>query len=178
LRSEALKKVIVDANVIIKLHELGKFESLLKVCEVYVTETIKDEARFYLQDLGNGVPRKVMIDLDGYIRKGRLKVLRDPPMDKIAEFSARLEKKLPDKGIQLGETSCLIHLEESGSDYYFCTGDRAVMFVAGYMGFGDRLISLEALLGMITGLEYSYTEDCLKKEIERGSIRKIQEGAG
>ena len=173
-----MKKVIVDANVIIRLHELGKFESLLKVCEVYVTETVKDEVKFYVQDLGNGIQRKVIIDRDGYIREGKLKVLRDPPLKEISEFPARLEKKITDPGIHGGETSCLIHLMESGSNYYFCTGDRAVMVVAGYMGFGDKLVSLEALLGKITGLEYSYTEDCLKKEIREGSIRKIQEGAG
>ena len=65
-----LKLLILDANLVIFLHENGIWPKFIEICDVYLPRTVVDEAAFFDDD--NQV--RNYIDLEGVISNGQIEV--------------------------------------------------------------------------------------------------------
>jgi len=160
--------ILLDADVIIYLLKIGKFESLLKNHTVYITETIVYEVQYYENELGE----RIYVDLGDYHRKNKLRVINDASTLAIQQFSEQIAQKrfLPE--IHEGEKSCIVLLTLN-RDYKFCTGDAAALKVLGYLGLSEQAVSLEELLGRVKNMEPQYLKKTLKKKLEEGEQLRI-----
>jgi hypothetical protein len=73
-----LKWLVLDANSVIILHELGIWSKVTETCDVHLARTVVEEAAFFGTDSD---PQP--IDLCGDVREGRVRVF-DVCLEKIA----------------------------------------------------------------------------------------------
>jgi hypothetical protein len=159
--------------VVIALHEHGAWNQLTERCQVAVSSIIAyDEAQFHSRD-GLGFSKK--IDLRGDIAEGRVTELSATATEMAAcraKFDSILAPDLHD-----GEMECLALLLSDGNDSYsFCTADRAALLALALLGLSERSISLESLLasvGLQKALEPQYTDEWLKRNLEKGRESRI-----
>jgi hypothetical protein len=161
--------VLVDAMVVIKLHELGAWEQLTERCQVAASAIIvHDEALFHSRDQ-LGFAQK--IDLPADVARGRIVELAATAQEMVdcrSRFDSVLASNLHD-----GEVECLaLLLNVDNEAYVFCTADRAALYAMSLLGLGERCVSLESLLksvGLQKVLPSLYTEEWLKGALSKGA---------
>jgi hypothetical protein len=138
-----LKLLILDANAVIILHELGIWEKLIERSEVYLARTVvESEAVFFEKD-----DDRQPIDLGGDIGAGRVHVF-DVLLAEINRFRERFDPVYVEQ-LDPGETESLAYLVQSTETFLISSGDAIVFRVLGLMGCGDQGISLEEVLHKI-----------------------------
>ncbi|HEU5116756.1 MAG TPA: hypothetical protein VFT74_08795 [Isosphaeraceae bacterium] len=143
-----LKLLILDANIVILLHEFGIWPRLLERCEVYLARTVaEDEAVFFEQD-GDQQP----IDLSDDISNNRVSLF-DVSIPDIKRFLDQFDPVYISK-LDPGETESLAFLTQSKESFLISSGDAIVFRVLGRLNRGDQGISLEEILNKI-GLQQS-----------------------
>lgn len=160
--------VLLDANVVIWLHEHKRFEALLKNHRILLTETIANETKYYEDKYG----QKKHIDFSTYIKENKLEIIKDAPIEEIKD----LHNRVIGKGLcelHAGESSC-IQLVINNPNYKFCTGEPNVFIVMGYLGLAKQAVSLEELLGRLTDMAQEYTRGVFDKKIKEGKIKRVQ----
>ncbi len=166
-----LKLLILDANVVIHLHETGLWQALLSRCEVTLARTVaEDEVKFY-----RGTDAEEIIDLSEDIAQGRVKVFERT----IAELKAFTDLFDPVyvESLDPGEAESLAYLMQSKDTYLISSGDAIVFRVLGLLNRGDQGISLEEVLqkiGLSRSLPKQYTKQFRERytrEGEQDSIR-------
>jgi len=75
--------LLLDANVVIHLHELGMRENLLTRCRVTITETVKEESKYREDSNGN----HHLIELDSAVKIGKLNCIENIPPETVEMFS-------------------------------------------------------------------------------------------
>lgn len=134
--------LLLDANIVIGLFQLGLWEAVVDRCELVLSEVVVDEADFYVDDHGN----EHRIDLQPYIHSGQIDV-RGVTASDLATFRARFDdlyiQKLDD-----GETESLA-IGERDDDYQICSADAIVFRVLAVLDRGQQGISLEELLEQV-----------------------------
>jgi len=138
-----LKWLILDANAVITLHELGTWAKVIELSDVHLARTVVEiEAVFFEQD-GDRQP----IDLTSDVREGRVQVF-DVSLAEIKRFRDRFDPVYVDQ-LDPGETEALAYLVQSVEAFLISSGDAIVFRVLGLMGCGDQGISLEEVLQKI-----------------------------
>ena len=135
-----LRLVLLDANVVITLHELGLWDRVVENCDVHLSRVVSEEAHFYEDEHGE----RVDFDLQSYIRDGKVSVFEVSLSEIQAfrqQFGADYLERLHD-----GEAELLAHLQCCSQDCWICSGDSIVYRVLGHLGLGEAGISLEELL--------------------------------
>lgn len=173
-----LKLLILDANVVIFLHERGIWQALISQCEVSLPRTVVVEAAFFDDD--NGM--RHYIDLDDDISAGKLSVF-DVPLPTLQKFQHRFDS-LYISQIDPGELEALAYLDDSTENFLISSGDAIVYRVLGRLGKGEHGISLEEVLSKI-GLQQSkigwqftkrfrekYTQDGFMDLVQNRGFRK------
>jgi len=161
--------LLLDAGPIIKLFELGIWDEFIKRCNVSISQTVANEARWASQELED-----IRIDIETY--KNKINIFDIEPslaksfLDKFNE-SYKAE-------IHAGEKETLAFLCDSPEQYLLCSGDKAVYKVLGLLGRGEQSISLEEILSQI-GLSQSklsgqYTKNFREIWIHKGRTDSIQ----
>jgi len=166
-------RLVLDAVVIIKVHELGIWDELVERAQIVVPATVVKDEAFYF-DTGQG-SRRYPINLGNHINSG-----------KIIEEAASMEelKNLQDdfdeitlQGLDPGEYEALAIIKSGRlGEVLFCTSDKAAIRALALMGCSQHGISLEELLkkiGLQKPLEHQYTKDFFEEHLSRGQQDRI-----
>lgn len=134
--------VLLDANVVIAVHELGVWDQLIARCEVFAPETVVEESRFHSRDLvGFSEP----IDLRGAAAAGRISILSASAADVVS-----LQRRFAPWFLELvhpGELEAIaLLLAGNCAEMCFCTGDGGAIRAATLLGLAERCVALDRLL--------------------------------
>ncbi|MCR9293286.1 MAG: hypothetical protein NXI32_11240 [bacterium] len=136
-----LKLLILDACVVIQLHEMGRWEEIVRRCDVYLSEIVANrEVRF---DDANGV----LIDLTPAIRAGQIHTFAVSEAD-IDTFRNRFDADYLGV-IDDGEAESLAFLFSSSDNFLISSADRIVYRVLGNLHRQEQGISLEEVLNRL-----------------------------
>jgi hypothetical protein len=168
----SLKLLILDANVVIHLHEFGIWARLIAACDVHLPRTVVGEADFYEID-----GERKYIDLDDDIAQGRIQVF-DVELEKIKSFRDQFDS-LYVGGLDPGETEALAFLSSSTEPFLISSGDAIVYRVLGRLGRGEQGISLEEILKKVglqrKELPWPCSKSFREKYTKEGQVDAIQD---
>jgi hypothetical protein len=166
-----LSFLLLDANVIIKLFELGLWSKVVESCDIHVGKTVIREAEFFEDEHGQHNAIDLRPDIDGQ----RVKVF-EVDVTEIAEFRRRFDRSYLEK-LDPGETEALVKLQALPKDSRLCSADAIVFRVLAALGRDDQGISLEELLGMVgqtRQLEWQFRQKFRKTYSDAGHVESIQ----
>lgn len=149
------KLLLLDANVVICLFELGLWDHIVKQCDVHLSPVVIDESDYYMD--ANGIGHK--IDLNPYLRDGAITTFA-VPMNQVMAFRAEFSKCY-EGDIDDGEAESLTYLLNSNDEYTICSADHIVFQILGSRYKSSQGISLEELLkavGKSQKLDYWFTK--------------------
>ncbi len=162
--------LLLDAGPIIKLFELRIWNEFLKRCDVSISQTVANEAKWASQEFED-----VIIDLESY--KDKIDIFDIEPsfaksfLDRFNELYKAI--------IHAGEKETLAFLCSSPEKCLLCSSDKAVFQVLGLLGKGEQSISLEEILEKIglsqSNLEWKYTKKFREKYTHMGRIDSVQD---
>lgn len=151
-----LKLLILDANVVIYLHQQRLWKVVLESCDVHLSRIVADqEVRFY-----DGPVAQEVIDLGPDIASGACQVF-DVDASDLKRFRDQFDLSyLGD--LDDGEAESLAFMFSVEGDHTISSADAIVFRVLGNLGQGDRGLSLEEILQKIGrgrgGLPWQYTK--------------------
>jgi len=162
--------LLLDAGPVIKLFELGIWDEFIKKCDVTITRTIANEAKWASQDFED-----IRIDIESYENQGLVKIADLSPSDIkpfIERFNAAYSTIIHD-----GEKEVLAFLNNSRENWLLCSSDGAVFKVLGLIGKSEQGISLQEIfeqIGLSRTLEWKYTREFREKHTRIGQMDSIQ----
>ena len=132
--------LVLDANIIILLFEHGLWTQIVEHCDLTISETVVDEADFFVDSMG--VERR--IDLQPDIGAGRINVVALTASE-IAEFRAGFDPVYVQK-LDDGETESLAYSLREGDPYRLCSSDAIVFKTLAVVDRSEQGVSLEEVL--------------------------------
>lgn len=167
--------LLLDTDVIVGCHKLGKWNGILKNYSLCVSSVVVKEAKFYPDKDGN----KIAIDLHPYIEHKEITEL-SVSLEEIAAVLQSLKEPGLD-GIHDGELeSITITGSNKMPGLKFCLIDQAAIKAVSYLGLEERAISLEQALadrGIIrpkANIPPEYTKERFEKFIAEGKFYVIK----
>lgn len=157
--------LLLDANIVIKLHELGLWMHVVQRHNVFLTATVLDEARYY-RDGDHDVP----IELATQIQQRQLTVVEIEP----AVFSKFKDRFSPGyiERLDPGEGEALAFLDGSAESFLLCSSDAIVFRTLALLNRSEQGLSLEETLhGAGLGckdLPWQFTKRFREIETKRG----------
>jgi len=170
-----LNLIILDADVIITFLEIGVWDKFLNNNNVILAETVlQKEVKFYFL---NGDPsKKEYIDLNSYLKHGKLQVISLDLPD-LLEFEQKCrEKKAPDLDLGEKETLAIAYLNKIQDDIKICLAETLAIHCAVFMDLGDKCISAEQALkdcGLPKKLKNQYSEKWFRITFKKAQADKI-----
>ena len=147
--------LLLDANIIFKLHELGIWGQVLDRCELLVARTIVEQEVKYFR----GATHDSLIDLGPDIAAKRIEVV-DVDAVRMKAFLDQFDPVYFGE-MDPGEAESLAYLIDSNDPCVICSSDAIVYRVLGCLGLVEQGISLETILqkvGLGRSLTYQFTE--------------------
>ncbi len=137
-----LKLLILDACVVIKLHEYGIWNHVVDTCEIYLSRVVaEDESQFYpVEDERFGK----RLDLTESIAKEKIRLFEVPAAE-VQVFKNRFDR-LYFGEMDAGEAESLAFLVAHSDRYLIASADAIVYKILGNLGLGDQGLSLEEVL--------------------------------
>lgn len=166
--------LLLDANVVIELFKQQLWDKFIAKCNVYLAQTVVDEAHFYEDSNGERQP----IDLAQYINSNAITVF-DPTLTEIAAFSAKFDLAYLDR-LHDGELASLAYLLQQTEECRICSADKIVYRVIGNLRIKEQGISLQEILqqiGLGRTLDQWFTQDYREKWTSKG-FEESQYGIG
>jgi hypothetical protein len=175
-----LNSLLLDANVIIKLHELKIWDKFYSVNKIHVASSIVRDRRginepgeAHCAFLEKG--ERIDYDLRSDVAEGKIiEVYCDP--SEIKRVQDKLDS-LNGPNIQMGELESITYLvKEEKTDIKFCTADEAAIKALVLLGIKHKAISLEKALeqcGLGREFKDHFSKRCLKKWIKNAEIERI-----
>ena len=166
-----MESVILDANVVIKLHELQLWHRVRAKCQVHLAETVVQEVDYYEINA-----QQIWIDKQA-LRSECAPFSVTP--EQVRCFLSQFDRSYQDR-LDLGELESLVYLfsqRTAPGHLLICSADSIVWQILGCLNKPDHGISLEELLkqlGLTKHLERQYTEDFRVHWSKRGSQDWIQ----
>jgi len=165
-----LKLLILDANVVIHLHEFSIWSKLIAICDVHLPRTVVGEADFFEVD-GDKRPIDLQDDINQKIQ------VFDVALGEIQKFRDQFDP-LYVGGLDPGESEALAHLCKSAESYLISSGDAIVYRVLGRLSRSDQGISLEEVLQKIglqrKELPWSCSKGFRAKYTKEGEVHAIK----
>lgn len=171
--------VILDADAVIHLHELGRWEEVMNSYLLLLPETVAlGECRFYEDEYGH----RITIPMKEYISSGKIRV-ESALAEEIADVGNRLGRSFSSlHELHLGEMEAMaILLRQDRNSTSICTGDTAAVTALCCLDCAGNAISLEKLLskcGFSMKVHRNFTEDALRSKLKRGREFRITHGIG
>ena len=163
--------LLLDAGPIIKLFELGIWDVFIDRCDVTVSQTVADQAKWASQEA-----QDIRIDLEPYKHQELIKII-DIDASLAKSFLDRFDRLLQAE-VHPGEREALAFLWDSTEDWLLCSGDGAVFRVLGLLGKSQQGISLEEILqqiGLCKGnLGWEFSKKFREKYARMGRADSIQ----
>ncbi|MBU1044507.1 MAG: hypothetical protein KJ915_08965 [Candidatus Omnitrophica bacterium] len=133
--------LLLDADVIIHLHECDLWKGVVSQYSVYVGAIVIEEVQYFWDNGGN----KICINLRDAVEKNKIIEVAST-----AEEMAALSKRLKDveySELDPGELECAtIIAEEKIADLRFCVKDGMAIKALTYLGFREQILSIETML--------------------------------
>lgn len=161
-----LKLLILDANVVIQLHELGLWQTVIAKYEVHLSRiVIDDEVKYY-----HGREQDKLVDLSEDVTEGRLHVFEVDIAD-LNDFRERFDPTYLER-LDPGETESLTFMLKSQQEYLISSADSIVYKVLGNLNMAEQGISLEEVLQAIghgrSDLTWQYSKEFRDKYTREG----------
>ena len=135
--AKKFRLLLLDANIVIKLFQMGIWDRLLECCDVYLSRTIvNEEAHFFVDDSGE----RQDYDLLEYEKSGTINVF-DVSLAQDAELVKHFDLAYMER-FDPGEREALAYLVTSADDYVICSADSIVFKTLGFLNLADQGISL------------------------------------
>lgn len=155
-----LSLLILDAGVVITLHQLRLWKQVVDQCDIHVSRVVAEvESLFHIDANSEPGDYGHDIDLGPDIAAGRIKLF-DVPLGDIKRFRERFDASYA-SGIHDGEAESLAYLFSQPGNWLISSGDAIVFKVLGNAGRGDDGISLEEILqrlGLSRSVDWQYTK--------------------
>jgi len=165
-----LQLLLVDAVIVIKLHELGQWDAFVKACDVHLSRVIVNEAWYYVDE--NGVRHS--IDLSGYEARKQI-VVHEVTLAETESLRTQFGQDILEK-LDAGEAELLAVLHNKPWDEYkICSADRVVYRVLGALKLSGQGVSLEEVF-KDTGVTRPLEDKFSKGFRERWSRKGFEEG--
>lgn len=162
--------LLLDAGPIIKLFEQGLWNDFIQRCDVTISQTVANEAKWASQEFED-----IRIDLEPYAEQELVRII-DVDLSTVKNFYQKFDLKYK-VIIHPGEKETLAFLCDSPEDWHVCAADGAVFRVLGLLGKGEQGISLEEILkevGLYKKVEWKYTKKFREKHTRMGQQDSIQ----
>lgn len=146
--------LLLDAGPIIKLFELGVWDEFIARCDVTVSRTVAEEAKYASLEF-----EYIRVNLDDYEKQNSIKIV-DVELSNVKAFHEKFDLQYK-AIIHPGEKEMLAFLYDSSKSWLVCAADKAVFRVLGLLGKAEQGISLEEVLGQVglpKPLEWQYTK--------------------
>lgn len=164
------KLLILDANVVIYLHELHLWDRLLFRQEVYLAHTVVQEVKYYRTPGADKIIR-----LSEETPQGRVNILEQTPTQ-LKQFFDRFDLRYREV-LDDGEAESLAYLVHSQEEYLICSGDAIVFRILGLLGRSEQGVSLEEVLqnvGLGRAVEKQFTKQFREKHTKQGEQDRVQ----
>lgn len=149
--------LLLDANIVIYLHELGLWERFIEKCSVTLTQTVVDEVISY--------------DLGPDIRERRIQCI-EVDLETVQRFTSKYGPVYLDR-LDPGEADSLAFLMASREEWIISSADEIVFKVLGLEGRAEQGLSLEEILDKI-GMTQPNLKPQYKKSFREHVTRKGQ----
>jgi hypothetical protein len=167
------KLLILDAGVVIRLHELGIWEQLRDQCDVHLSKIVAAKEVLFEPDDEGGYGDD--IDLTPDINSGKVQIF-DVTVTELKAFRDQFDP-LYLGDLDDGEAESLANMLKQSDDYLISSGDAIVFRVLGNIGRGDQGLSLEEILqkiGLGRKLDWPYSKAFREKYTKDGETDMIQ----
>lgn len=168
------KFVLIDANIVIRAHEISVWEKLIERIQIIIPSSVVHEAHSLFSDEEGCLPEA--IDLKKLVNEKKIEEL-SASVEEIAVLLSQFDP-LFQKGLHEGETEALALIySNKAPDAFFCTGDAIAIHALAMINKSERGISFESLLktiGLQKGVSWSCTEEFFQRELETGKIKFIR----
>jgi hypothetical protein len=157
--------LILDANIVIWLFAQGLWNAVVEHCELILSETVIDEADYFVDNTGAERNIDVRPDIDS----ARIKTV-SLSSGEIASFRARFDPLYVQK-LDDGETESLCFCLQQDLPYRLCSSDAIVFKVLSLMDRSEQGVSLEEVLqaiGFSRLLSHQFTKQFREENRSRG----------
>lgn len=137
--------IIPDADVIIHLHELEYWKTIVGALNVAITGTVSDEVMYYHPN-GDQSNEKLPIVLREYESRKQISIIGLNASQLSVLDPVRV--KHPQIALHSGEEEMLAHAMITTDDIKLCLKERAAIKLATYADLRDKIVSVEDVLRM------------------------------
>ena len=150
-----LKFLLLDADVVIKIFELGLWDQIIEHCDIHISRTIiENEALYYksgeIHERINLTPHK----------ENKIITEVDIQLSELNDFRNKFGLNYLDR-LHSGETESLAYLNTKDEPFLLCSADKIVFRVLPQLNRAEQGISLEEVLqqvGLGRSLEKHFTK--------------------
>lgn len=172
-----LKLLILDAGVVITLHQLGIWRQVVERCDLHVSRVVVEvESLFHRDSSDDQGEYGQCIDIQSDVASGAVSVF-DVHIGGVERFRQAFDDSYA-AGIHDGEAESLAYLFANPQrDWLISSGDAIVFKVLGNCGCAEQGISVEEILsrlGLTKQLEWQYTKQFREKYTKIGQQDRIQ----
>ena len=163
--------LLLDANVIIELFRLGKWDSVIERCDIHIARTVVEEANYWEDENGG----QNTIDLTPYENDARITIVETPLSDIVA-FKNRFDPNYAER-LDPGELESLAFLSSVDKEYLICSADHIVFKTLGNINLRERGVSLQEILdkiGLSSKLSREYCTEFREGCTTEGEIDGVQ----
>jgi hypothetical protein len=167
------KLLILDAGVVIRLHEFGIWKQVLDQCDVHLSRIVAEKEVLFEPDDQGGYGDD--IDLSADIGSGKVQIF-DVTASELSAFRDQFDP-LYLGDLDDGEAESLCHMMKQAPDYLISSGDAIVYRVLGNLGRRDQGVSLEEILqkiGLGRKVQWQYSKAFREKYTKDGETDMIQ----
>ncbi|MCK5117277.1 MAG: hypothetical protein KAR44_11805 [Candidatus Aegiribacteria sp.] len=169
--------VILDADVVIHLNEIGKWDAILESYDIILPEIVAMQEADYFDD-GTGCNKTIPIQ--SCIEKGIIQI-EHADQSEIISIQEKLGSTFEANfDVHIGELEAMaVLIRYNTPETAICTGDTAAVIALCWLDLSERIVSLESLLarcGHTASVRRNFSEEALKVKIKRASVFKIQFG--
>ncbi|GAB4547759.1 MAG: hypothetical protein Tsb0013_07790 [Phycisphaerales bacterium] len=157
--------ILLDANVVIQLFQLGIWEQITARCEIVLAQTVVDEVQFYETDT-----ERKYVDWEHWKTACSMRIESVPPAD-VQAYCSKFGPGYYEK-LDPGEAEALALLVRD-TDSKICSADKIVWRVLGNTNATERGISLEEILtmsGLTKPIPHRFTKAFREKWCREGSV--------
>jgi hypothetical protein len=168
-----LKLLILDAGVVIELHELGLWDQVVDKCDIHMSQIVVEQEVQFSPSEDDQYGDE--IDLQPFVKDGRVQMFRVTPKE-IHDFRCLFDDNYF-VDLDDGEAESLTYLFAQKDDFLISSGDAITFRVLGNTGRTDQGISLQEILqkiGLGRELPWAYTKEFREKYSNDGSQDMIQ----
>lgn len=159
-------KLLLDANAIITLFEIGLWDRVVEKCEVFLSRIVVEQEVAYFA----GKQRDQKIDLSEDVASGRVRVF-DVASSELKTLLDQFDPVYLEK-LDPGQAESLACLLASEQDYMISTCDAIVCRVLGSLQRGRQGISLEEILQKVL-LPHQFTKAFREHWTQQGQNEMI-----